>query len=203
MRLRFLIPCCFICLSLFACKEKQKSASAQEKAKPVQRLPVEDTTQTHFSTRDYLKEQWKFKSDQPYTLLKVVKTGKKSDSSYVPLDSAAWFTMLQPFVDADISSTKYLGWYRTESYKDEENESLQLNYTAVSPDAFVQKTNVTANQYSGMVLMVYIETQKKEGNVFVSQKMQYRKDEIIQIIAFSKEDGKAPQESVTEYRFKY
>src|SRR6478752_7644162 len=96
MRLRLLLLC--ICgLSLFACKEKQKSSSAEEKTTPVVPVKVEDTSERYFSIRDYFDDQWNTRRGSPYTLLKIHKVNNKTDSAFVALDSVLWFSMRAPF----------------------------------------------------------------------------------------------------------
>lgn len=202
MRLPLIITC-VLCLTLFACKEKQNSASTEEKTTPVVPLKVEDTSQSYFSIRDYLNEQWNLKKENPYTLLKVVVVDGKKDSSFVPFDSATWFTMTAPFYAADISDKKYLGWYRFDNFRDEEAEEVHLHYEAISPDSTMQKMDIAANQYSGMVNLVYMETRQKSNDVSISRKMQYRRDDIIQIIEFEKAAGKPAVNRRIEYKFKY
>jgi len=208
MRLSLILPVA-LCLTLFACKEKQKSATTEQSAAtgqnaaPIVPLKVEDTTQTHFSIRDYLDQQWDLKKDNPYTLLKVVIANGKRDSTYVPLDSALWYTVMQPFYVADISDKKYLGWYRFDSFEDDEAEEIHIHYEAIAPDTIMRKMDIAANRYSGMVNLVYMETRHKAGNVITTRKMTYKRDDFIQIIASEKTEGKPAVESVTEYRFKY
>jgi len=201
-----LLTCCY--LSLFACKEKQKSATAKENTvretpAGVQRLPVDDTTQRHFSVKLYLDDQWQIKKNDPYTLMKTTERGGKKDSVLVPLDSMLWVKMTAPFMAADISDKKYLGWYRVETYEDDVTETNHLNYQAVDPASFTQKMDLAVNPVSSNVRALYIETLEKKGNLTIGRKMQYRPDEILQVITFEKEAGKPGVSSREEYRFQY
>lgn len=206
MRLFLILPIA-LCLTLFACKEKQKSASAEQSADapagPVTRLKVDDTTQTYFSVKEYLDQQWNLKKDNPYTLLKIVVENGKRDSSFVPFDSTNWFTILQPFYIADIGDKKYLGWYRFDSYKDDDAEEVHIRYEAIAPDTIMRKMDVAANPFSGTVNLVYMETRHQTGQGIISRKMTYKRDDFIQIIESDKKEGKPASDRILEYRFKY
>lgn len=202
MRLPLILSAAF-CLTLFACKEKQKSATTEQKAAPIAPLKVEDTTQTYFSIKDYLDQQWVLKKDNPYTLLKVVIANGKRDSTFVPLDSTAWYAMMQPFYVADISDKKYLGWYRFDSFENDEAEEVHIHYEAIAPDTIMRKMDIAANRYSGMVNLVYMETRNKTDNVITTRKMTYKRDDFVQVVESEKTEGKPAVERVIEHRFKY
>jgi hypothetical protein len=202
MRLSLLLPAT-LCLLLFACKEKQKSATTEQKAAPIVPLKVEDTTQTYFSIRDYLNEQWNLKKDNPYTLLKIVIANGKRDSAFVPFDSANWFAIMKPFYIADIGDKKYLGWYRFDSFEDEAAEEMHIHYEAIAPDTIMRKMDIAANRYSGMVNLVYMETRQKANNEIITRKMTYKRDDFIQVVESEKEEGKPAVQRVIEHRFKY
>jgi hypothetical protein len=202
MKLQFLFAL-FLCGSLFACKEKQKSASVEEKTPATGRLAVEDSTQTHFSIKSYLEDQWTLKRNDPYTILKITVTGGKRDSAFVPLDSILWVTMTQPFLASDISDKKFLGWYKVDSYEDDVTETTHLNYQAVAPDAFTKKMDLAVNPVSNVIKTVFIETMAKTETKFITQKLQYRPDDIIQIVTFEKSNDKPGVTTSIDYRFKY
>ncbi|HEY0299314.1 MAG TPA: hypothetical protein VGB84_08855 [Arachidicoccus sp.] len=192
-----------ICLTLFACKEKQNSTATEEKAKAAPPQRNADTTQTHFSIKSYLADQWSMRKNDPYTILEIVDNNGNADSSFLPLDSALWVTMFQPFYAADIGEPKYQGWYKIATYADETTETNHLNYEAVSPDYFTQKMDLAVNPVSSDVKAVYIETSEKKDGRTLSNKLQYRTGDIVQIISFEKEKDKPGITTKTEYRFKY
>jgi hypothetical protein len=192
-----------LCLTLFACKEKQKSATTEQKAAPIVPLKVEDTTHTYFSIKDYLDQQWNLKKDDPYTLLKIVIANGKRDSTFVAFDSANWYAILHPFYIADISNKKYLGWYHFDSFENEDMEEVHIHYEAIAPDTIMRKMDVAANKYSGMVNLVYMETRYKANDVITTRKMTYKHDDFIQVIESEKKEGKPAVERIIEHRFKY
>src|SRR6218665_3679923 len=121
MQLRLFLICSF-CLSLFACKEKQKSSSAEEKTTPAAATQAVDSSMTYFSLKDYFDDQWKTRSGSPYTLLKIQTVNGKTDTAYAPLDSALWLEIRAPFDAADIGDKKFLGHYKYDSFEDETTE---------------------------------------------------------------------------------
>lgn len=202
MRLR-LVLVCLGCLSLFACKEKQKSSSAEEKTAPVARMKVEDTTQTYFSIKQYFNDQWKTREGNPYTLLKLQTLNGKTDSAFIPLTNELWAAMRAPFDAADISDKKFLGYYKFDSFTDETTETTHYYYESISPDLYLQKMDISADQYNNRVRSVYLETKRVENGHHVSQKLQYIPDRIFQIQQFEKADGQKEQNSKLEYRYNY
>ena len=100
-------------LSLFACKEKQKSNSVKE----------ENTEEvaTYFSVTDFFIDQWSNRRGNPYTLLRIVTLNGKSDSSFVQLDSTLWFSLRAKFDAADIKNRKFLGQYNFDMFEDQTN----------------------------------------------------------------------------------
>jgi hypothetical protein len=202
MRLRsFLI--CICCLSLFACKEKQKSSSAEEKTTPVVPVKVEDTSARYFSIRDYFNDQWNTRRGSPYTLLKIHQVNGKADSAFVALDSVLWFTMRAPFDAADISDKKFLGLYKFDAFDDESTQTTHLYYESVSPDLYLQKMDISADVFTKRVKSVYLETKSiKEGHQF-NQKLQYIPDRIFQVQEFEKIEGQPEKNTKLEYRYNY
>jgi hypothetical protein len=202
MRLRLLLLC--ICgLSLFACKEKQKSSSAEEKTTPVVPVKVEDTSERYFSIRDYFDDQWNTRRGSPYTLLKIYNVNGKSDSAFVPLDSALWFSMRAPFDAADISDKKFLGLYKFDSFDDETTETTHLYYESVSPDLYLQKMDISADIFTNRVKSVYMETKSVKDGRRINQKLQYIPDRIFQVQEYVKIEDQPGKNTKLEYRYKY
>lgn len=192
-----------ICLTLFACKEKQNSTAAKEKTEAVAPQRSADTTQTHFSMKSYLADQWSMKKNDPYTIMKITESNGKRDSALIPLDSTLWVKMFEPFYASDIGDPKFQGWYRIATYFDETAEMNHLNYEAISPDYFTQKMDLGVNPVSSDVRTVYIETVEKKQDTIISNKLQYRPDDIVQIISFIKAKDKPGVTIKTEYKFRY
>lgn len=202
MRLRLLLLC--ICgLSLFACKEKQKSSSAEEKTAPVVPVKVEDTSERYFSIRDYFDDQWNTRRGSPYTLLRIHKVNNKEDSAFVGLDSVLWFSMRAPFDAADISDKKFLGLYKFDSFDDETTETTHLYYESVSPDLYLQKMDISADIFTNRVKSVYMETKSIKDGRQVNQKLQYIPDRIFQVQEYEKIEGQPGKNTKLEYRYKY
>lgn len=200
-RLSLIFVCC---LSLFACKEKQKSSSAEEKTTPpVVTQQVVDSSVTYFSVKDYFDDQWKTRSGNPYTLLKLYTVNGKTDSSYIPMDNALWASIRAPFDAADIGDKKFLGQYRYDSFDDETTQTTHLFYESVNPDLYLQKMDVAADMSSQMVKSVYLETRSTQGDHQVTRKLQYIPDRTVQIQEFEKTAGQPEKNTRLEYRFKY
>ncbi|WP_162902799.1 hypothetical protein [Taibaiella koreensis] len=204
MRLRSLLPVVFCC-ALFACKEKQNSASTEEKATTGQEPPQKtgDTTETYFSITDYFNDQWKNRNGDPYTLLKIVETNGRRDSAYVPLDGVLWGRLRAYFDAADISDKKYLGWYKFDMFTDETTETTHLHYEAVAADLFLRKMDISADMVTNLVKSIYMETSRQQDGRLVRQKLQYMPDRIFQIQILGSEKGNITKDTLLEYRFKY
>jgi hypothetical protein len=202
MRLQ-LVLVCVGCLSLFACKEKQKSSSVEEKTVPVERMKVEDTTQTYFSIKDYFNDQWKSREGNPYTLLRLQTVNGKTDSAFKLLTNELWAALRAPFDAADISDKKFLGYYKFDSFIDETTETTHYYYESISPDLYLQKMDISADQYNNRVRSVYLETRRVENGRHISQKLQYIPDRLFQVQQFEKTEGQKEQNSNLEYRYNY
>lgn len=184
-----------IALSLFACKEKQKSGSGEE-----EKAGEEDT---YFSITDYFVDQWNNRRDNPYVLLRIVTLNGKSDSSFVNLDSTLWFGLRAKFDAADISNKKFLGQYKFDMFDDQTTETTHLHYEAKSPELFMQKMDIAADIFTNLVNSVYIETRQEKGNLSRTQKLQYIPDHIFQIQEYERSPGVPEKNLRMEYRFKY
>lgn len=197
------------CLSLFACKEKQKSSSAEEKtaqpAIPAGKPPiaVTDSSSTYFSISDYFDDQWKNRRGNPYTLLKVNEANGKRDSAFVSMDSTLWFSLRAPFDAADISDKKYLGWYKYATFEDETTETLYLQYEAMADNLYLRKMDIAADLLTQKVKSIYIETRREEGGHIVSRKLQYMSDRLFQFQVFEKTAGSAGKDTKLQYWFQY
>lgn len=199
----------FSCLFLFACKEKQKSSSAEEKTAEGKMtdsatVRVIDSSETYFSIKQYFNDQWNTRRNNPYTLLRIARTGTgRPDSSYVGLDSPLWFSLRAYFDAADIGGKQFLGQYKFDMFTDEQMEVTHLHYEALSPQLFLQKMDITADMFSNLVKSVYMETRREQEGSTTSQKLQYIPDRIFQIQEFEKKEGAAAKNTLLEYRFNY
>lgn len=205
MRLRSLLPLLFCC-ALFACKEKQNSASAEEKAANTNPVPPQktgDTTATYFSVIDYFNDQWKNRNTDAYTLLKIEETDGRRDSTYLPLDSALWVRMRTPFDATDISDKKFLGWYSFDMFTDETTETTHLHYEAVADDLFMRKMDISADMVTNRIKSIYIETRRTQEGRVATQKLQYIPDRIFQTQSQESGGNGAAKNALLEYRFKY
>lgn len=192
-------------LSLFACKEKQNSTSAKKEPSDQAGQAVQDTVSgdTYFSIRAFFDDQWQTRRDIPYTLLRIVNLDGKIDSSFVALDSTLWSKLRSPFDAADISDKKFIGQYNFDLFDDESSQSSNLNFDAKTPDLFLQKMYITADQFSRKVQSVYIETRTSRDGYTHSQKLSYIPDRIVQIREFEKSMATPAKNLTIEYRYKY
>lgn len=195
-------------LVLFACKEKQNSATIEgADGKPLDTLVALkdiDTSMTYFSIKSYMDEQWRNRRMNPYTLLRISRTGEgRPDSSFVPMDSLLWSRLQAPFNAADISNRSFLGRYRYNTFDDEALQVSHLYYEALSPTLFVQKTDISADLFTDLVKSVYIETRGADGEDVISRKLQYIPDVLFQEQVLRRTAEDKPVRVLTEYRFKY
>lgn len=192
------------CFFLFACKEKQKSSSAEEKTVDTTAVKEIDSSQTYFSVKQYFSDQWSTRRGNPYTLLRISKVGEgRPDSSFVQMDSVLWFSLIAPFNAADISDKSFLGKYRFGMFDDEEMEITHLHYEAVSAGMLLQKMDISADIFNNLVKSVYMETRKEQEGHTLSQKLQYISDRVFQIQEFEKTTGAPAKNTLLEYRFNY
>ncbi len=200
VRLSVVAACC---LTLFACKEKQKSSSAEEKQPAMVEQEV-DTTISYFSLKQYFIDQWSSRSGNPYTILKLnTVNGKRTDSVYIPMDEALWRSMIAPFEAADISNKRFLGYYKFQSFDDETSQSTHLYYEATSPLLYTQKMDISADIQTNLVLSVYVETQNIQDDHQVFRKLQYVPDKLVQIQEFEKTEGQPEKTTRLVYKFTY
>jgi hypothetical protein len=190
------------CLTLFACKEKQKSSSAEEKQPIVVEQQV-DTTISYFSLKQYFADQWKTRSGNPYTLLRVNTVNGKTDSAYLPMDEALWRSIVAPFEAADISNKKFLGYYKFDSFEDDATQTTHFYYEATSPKLFTRKMDISADIVSNLVRTVYVETQNIQEGRQIFRKLQYVPDKLVQIQEFEKVEGQPEKTSRLVYKFTY
>lgn len=187
--------------SLFSCKEKQKSDSANVEKQ--QEIKQHEETETYFSISDYFADQWEYRRGDPYTLLKLIYSNGKPDSSYVVLDSALWFRLCAPFNAADISAPHFLGKYNFDMFDDQAMEMTYLHYEAKSPDLLMQKMHIGADMYNNKIKTVYMETKLSRPGYIIMQKLQYIPDRSFQIQEYEKPAGYPEKETRTEYLFTY
>ena len=202
------IPAAFVLmlmLSLFACKEKQNSTSAKKEPESQAGQQVQDTAagDAYFSIKDFFNDQWKTRKGIPYTLLRVVNLNGQIDSSFVDLDSTLWAQLRSPFDAADISDKKYMGQYNFEMFDDESSQSANLNFDAKTPELFLQKMYINADQFSHLVRSVYMETKTARDGYIHNQKLTYIPDNIIQIVEYEKATATPVKNLKIEYRYKY
>ncbi len=190
-------------LLLLSCKEKQNSGSTGAREQELRPADSVSTDETYFSITDYFADQWSYRRGDPYTLLRLEFNGHHADSSYIPLDSALWFSLTRLFEQADISAPSFLGKYDFDMLEDHDMELIYLYYQARSPELYMQKMSITANLYNNRIKTVYIETKTQQNDILKRQKLQYIPDRSFQVQQFEKETGKPEKQVHIEYLFKY
>ncbi len=192
-------------LFLFACKEKQNSTAVKKEPVSQAQQQAQDTASgdSYFSIRSFFDDQWKTRKGIPYTLLRIVNLNGKTDSSFVALDSILWQQLRAPFDAADISDRKFIGQYNFDVFDDESTQTSNLNFDAKTPDLFMQKMYIGADQFSHKVQSVYIETRTTRDGYTHSQKLNYIPDRIVQIQEFEKSTATPAKNLTIEYRYKY
>ena len=188
-----LIP--LMTIAVFACKEKQKSTSATEEKK--------EDVPTYFSITGYFEDQWNTRRGNPYVLLRIVTLNGKTDSAFVNLDSTLWYGLRAKFDAADISDKKFLDQYNFNMFPDETTGSNHLYYEAKTPELFMRKMDIGADQVTDLVKSVYLETRLNKGDMVRSQKLQYVPDRFFQIQEFESSPGAPDKNLRMEYHFQY
>jgi len=195
---------CICCLSLFACKGKQKSEpkETEKTMLPVVKQVI-DTSETYFSIRQYFDDQWQTRSSNPYTLLKIQVIDGKRDSSFVQMTPELWASIRAPFDAADISDTRYLSYYQFSAFDEDATMTSHNYYETLAPELFLRKMDIAADVNSQLVKSVYLETQRSIDGHDITGKLQYIPDRIVQIQTFEKIPGKPAKNTLLEYRFTY
>lgn len=155
----------------------------------------------YISMIEFFDDQWEFRKDQPYTLLKIE---NDTDSTYVGLDDKLWKEMTEAFVNADINAAKFKGKYTFEKIEDPDAPLLFYDYIAKEKDLDVQKTTISLDKFNNRIRSVYIEGKiKKADGITVEQKLLYVTGELFQILQISRKDGKEIKKEKRNYLFKF
>lgn len=159
----------------------------------------EDNGLTYFSVTDFANDQFRTYWGQPFTLLKIVSSKGKVDSSYIAARDLDWAKVLQPFFRADISDPKFLGKYNYSELMEEATDTRVHYYEAKEDDLFVRMFQINTDPLTSRIRNIYIETEK-DGKL---QKLYYAPIKLIQIQEFEKSMLGSDKNIKTEYRFLY
>jgi hypothetical protein len=199
----------------FSCKEKQKSGADGEKEgkemnnttdavnSGIGPIPVEDTSDRYFSIKEYFEDHWGNRRQNPYTLLKVVKHNQKVDSSFVPLDDNKFQIVIAPFVAADISDKQFLGWYKFSDFTEDITSRIHYYYEAVKPELFLQKMDVSLDEFTKLIKGVYLETRREVNGEIYTQKLDYTADQLFRLQDFATDTKGNTETYIVEYWFNY
>ncbi len=123
--------------------------------------PYADIQGNYFSIRQFALDQWNTFRGSPFLILKTVKNGNKTDSSYTNSDTLNWGNIFKVFFETDISDRKFIGQYTFTQFDDNQEGTHNFYYKANDPDLFTQKLLITIDQINNKVKGIYIETYKK------------------------------------------
>ncbi|MBS1772393.1 MAG: hypothetical protein JST82_06010 [Bacteroidetes bacterium] len=180
-----LIVISFLCIS---CKQKQE-----------QQQPKDDGA--YFSIKQYIADQWKTYSGQPFGIIKYVNVNGKSDSVITNAYEVKWGDVFKIFFDTDISDPKFEGQYSFSNFSDDATQTSNYYYEAKSNALFTQKLQISADAYSGKIKSIYIETLKKNQWGGRTQRLFYIPVKTISIQEFESGRASDKKDLRVEYRF--
>jgi hypothetical protein len=173
----------------FSCKKK------------AEKDPNADIQGHYFSITQFALDEWNTFSGEPFTLLKTVKTGNKTDSSYTNTDSLDWTPIFKTFFESDISDRKYLGQYTFTQFDDNQDATHNFFYEANDKDIFTQKLLIAIDEYTNKVKGIYIETYKKTFGNEITQKLYYKPLKTIQIQTDERPTLGSKKYTIVQYEF--
>jgi len=162
-----------------------------------------DSTETYFSIRQFLNNQWTLLKVEPIVFLKIVEEDGKIDSTYVPLDSALFESISAPFIAGDISNPEFVGKYKYSASEDRSMDMIFLQYDALDETLICRNLLISASAESGRIATVYMETQHSSFWSTTIHKMTFTKTDAIVIREFSKSFMMSPDEKITSYLQRY
>lgn len=135
----------------------------------------------YFSIRDYIKDQWDTHRGQPFGIIKVVSMNDKVDTVYTNTFDIELGKVIDIFAETDISDTSYLGRYQFSNFGDNPTMSINYFYEAKSPELFTRRLQIAADDLTGVVKSIYIETEKKTNLNIKHRKLTYMPSKRISI----------------------
>jgi hypothetical protein len=179
-----------ITLLFFSCKKKSETQ-------------VVDTSRgTYFSIKGFIRDQWETFSGQPYLLNRFTTIdGKVVDSTLISGMKLEWSTLFKTFFETDISDPKFLEKYQFENFLEDATQTRTFSYTAINPELFTQKLQLTIDNYTGKIRNIYIETQKSSFWSKQSQKLLYTPVRVIQIQEHNEPLIGSNKDKIVEYKF--
>lgn len=167
-----------------------------------QQLNASDSD-TYYSIKGFLNDQWHFLQGQPIVLLRVATFNGKSDSSFVSLDSTVWKEIRKQFDASDIGEARFLGQYDFAMYNEDALNQIAMAYTAKNKDLLTQKVNIGIDNVNHQVQTIYIETHKSNRTYEKTQNLTYIPHQVIAIQSFEKSIISRPENLRVAYYFKY
>ncbi len=180
---------CF--LQLCACTKAEKTTS----------VPVNDTTLTYFSIKNYIKGQVALLYGQPFTLTRIATLNGQRDSSFVNFYNMDMGKILKTFLATDISSANFLGKYKFSSFEEPATGNQDLMYEAIDPNAFTRSFTFTVDPTNGKVLSLYTVTAKNTAFTELHQRLLYIPLKVIQIQEDESGTFSKKRNLRVEYRF--
>lgn len=178
-----------ISILLFSCKAKEETNE------------FKDVKGTYYSIKGYIYDQWTIYHDQPFGLVKIVKLDGKVDSSYVSALDMDWGSILELFIETDISDPKFLGKYDFTGFQDMSTSSTNYFYEAKDKKLFTRRLEIVTDSYNNKIKSIFIETQKKTSISTKTQKLLYIPLKTISIQEVENSKIGAETEVYLEYKF--
>jgi hypothetical protein len=181
-----------LCLALFlsACNTKDNI-----------KAPIDVSKGTYFSIKDFTKDQWKTFHGKPYVLQQYITLNGHTDSALLSALTMKWSLVFKTFFEADISDPKFLDHYDFSLFEEPTTQTRTFTYSAIEPNLFTQKLQITADIYSNKIRSIYIETNKETFWNKQTQKLLYSPVHVIQIQQYNDPLIGKKKDLVIRYKF--
>lgn len=157
---------------MISCKAKNKQAEENTQNGDIQQANVKDSTDSKFfPVTSFIKGQFLELDSLPVTILKIVTSGKKTDSSWLKKNEIR--PLLQPFVSEEINETNLKTLFKESKFNDQTVEAITFTYDPISalPDSIsLRHWVVYIHPEKGTIKNVYmVKQQKKDGKNYTQQ----------------------------------
>jgi hypothetical protein len=154
---------------------------------------------TYFSTKKFALDEWTNHAGEQVSFMKTVKTGNKTDTTYVNINNMDWPEILKYFLESDISDRKYLGQYTFSQFEDNFDNTHNFLYMAVKKELPTQKLLITMDISSMAVKGIYVEINEHSLFNNYNRKLLYAPMKTIMIQEYNNPLIGSKTDKVTKY----
>ncbi len=154
---------------------------------------------SYYSIKRFAADQWSIFHGMPFGVLKVTYADGKVDSTYTDAFKLDWGMIFKVFFETDISDKKFLGHYDFTTFYDNATDTRNFFYEAKEENLFTRRLQISAADYDKPIQSVYIETGKKNGSGYRTQRLLYMPKKIISIQEFEQTSTGPGKEVRIEY----